>query len=138
MNIRKLLFLKWRVHWYRNVGFPYRLQTSRIETLNLLPNITSCTFVHLLHTNQKDLVKMYEPWYLGSPTPGATLASRDLFKRVERFAWDDINRDRSRLTPDREIHFLVIHGRKKEPVTIKEMKRQHEDTRSQGYHDFFG
>jgi hypothetical protein len=104
--------------------------------LNLLPNIKSCTFVHLLHTNQKDLVKDYEPWHLGPLTPTMTLPSRDLFKRVERFAWSDISRDRSRITPDREINFLVIHGRNREPLVIKEIKRRRKEV--PGQHDFFG
>jgi hypothetical protein len=65
-----------------------------------------------------------------------TLASRDLFKRVERFAWSDISRDRWRITPDREIKFLVIHGRNRAPLVIKEIKRRREDVPEQ--HDFFG
>ena len=106
-----------------------KLTISRIQTLNALPNLKTCTFILFDHTLQKDVTKPYSPWHLGPLTkkttfPDVTMGIVQL-EAAEQGAQQQIDAMRERITNigTLEVSLLAVHGREKEYLPPNRLRR---------------
>lgn len=113
-----------RYHWERRLicgDF-----SSSIQTVNALPNLKSCTFVHSDHTLQKDVAKPYVSWRLG-PLPSRTTLDGGLtaLAMEEAGARREIDAKRGEIENigDVEIRSMMIFDREREYLPPNRLRR---------------
>lgn len=123
MNIRKFLLFAQAID--SDLGI-MRLTITRIDTLNSMPNLKTCTFIPLDHTMQKDIVVPYSSWYLAPLTPATTLYADTLeLEKAETNIMQIIDGSREKIknNADLDIKVLAIHGREREYLPSNKLKR---------------
>lgn len=110
------------------------LIASRLKTLQYLDNIKKCTFVYTEHTEQSDVARPYQAWYLGPLTEEST--NWAVGKMDPQTNWDDNleqtigkiedtigERKEQANLGDLKIELMAIHGRERGGVRGGGLKR---------------
>ncbi len=108
---------------------------NRLITLKRLKNIKKCTIVYTEHTLQRDIVKLYQAWYLGPLTEKATMF--EVGKMIPQTNWDEtleqtIARIENEIVrrkgeagrkDDLQLELMAIHGRNREILPPSKLKK---------------